>query len=72
MASSETAPVAKRRSSRIWDTSRRASSVRTRHQGPGVGRHQAFGVKELGSPPQGKQTLKLSPSTGSNGCSSDS
>ena len=34
--------------------------MRPRHEGPGVGRHQALGVKELGSPTRRNPTLRPS------------
>ena len=45
-ASAETPPVAWGRGGRGWDTSRRASSMRTRHEGSGVG----FPHKETPNP----------------------
>ena len=36
--------------------------MRTRHEGPGVGRHRALGVTEPGSPTRRNPTLRPSPS----------
>ena len=44
--------------------------MRTRREGPGVGKLQALGVRDPGTSTRGNPTLRPRPSAGCSGCSS--